>query len=134
MQTGQFSSAPNAVHLIVKKEGFKGLFAGYGSFLLRDLPFDAIQFCVFEQLLLGYKMAAQRELKDPEIAIIGAFSGAITGAVTTPLDVVKTRLMIQGSVNQYKGIFDCVSTIVKEEGAHALLKACFHFVQVLLVN
>ncbi|XXG81225.1 hypothetical protein AAC387_Pa09g1915 [Persea americana] len=122
MQTGQFASAPDAVRLIVAKEGFKGLYAGYGSFLLRDLPFDAIQFCLYEQLRIGYKLAAQRDLNDPENAIIGAFAGAITGAITTPLDVVKTRLMVQGSANQYKGIFDCVQTVVKEEGPTALLK------------
>ncbi|XAR48638.1 hypothetical protein NMG60_11031520 [Bertholletia excelsa] len=122
MQTGQFASAVEAVRLIVAKEGVKGLYAGYGSFLLRDLPFDAIQFCIYEQLRMGYKLAARRELKDPENAIIGAFSGAITGAITTPLDVIKTRLMVQGSANQYKGISDCVRTIVREEGTFALFK------------
>ncbi|KAI4325877.1 hypothetical protein MLD38_031241 [Melastoma candidum] len=122
MQTGQFRSAPDAVRLIVAKEGFKGLYAGYGSFLLRDLPFDAIQFCIYEQLRIGYKIAARRELNDPENAVIGAFAGALTGAITTPLDVIKTRLMVQGSANQYQGVFDCVQTIVREEGPSALLK------------
>ncbi|XP_021802869.1 S-adenosylmethionine carrier 1, chloroplastic/mitochondrial-like, partial [Prunus avium] len=122
MQTGQFTSASDAVRLIASKEGFKGFYAGYGSFLLRDLPFDAIQFCLYEQLRLGYKAAAKRELNDPENAIIGAFAGALTGAATTPLDVIKTRLMVQGSANQYKGIIDCVQTIVREEGPPALLK------------
>ncbi|KAK1371626.1 S-adenosylmethionine carrier 1, chloroplastic/mitochondrial [Heracleum sosnowskyi] len=122
MQTGQFASAHNAVHLIVANEGFKGLYAGYGSFLLRDLPFDAMQFCIYEQLRIGYKLAAKRELNDPENAIIGAFAGAVTGAITTPLDVIKTRLMIQGSGNQYKGIVDCVQTIIREEGPPALIK------------
>ncbi|XP_065635516.1 S-adenosylmethionine carrier 1, chloroplastic/mitochondrial-like [Quercus suber] len=59
MQTGQFTSAPDAVRLIVSKEGFKGLYAGYGSFLLRDLPFDALQFCIYEQLRIGYKAAVR---------------------------------------------------------------------------
>ncbi|KAG6717244.1 hypothetical protein I3842_04G088900 [Carya illinoinensis] len=138
MQIGQFTSAPDAVRLIISKEGFKGLYAGYGSFLLRDLPFDAIQFCIYEQLRIGYKAAAKRDLNDPENAIIGAFAGALTGAITTPLDVIKTRLMIQvilmsdikllygilskGSANQYKGIFDCDQTIVRKEGPTALLK------------
>ncbi|XP_059432336.1 S-adenosylmethionine carrier 1, chloroplastic/mitochondrial isoform X2 [Corylus avellana] len=122
MQTGQFTSAPDAVRLIVSNEGFKGFYAGYGSFLLRDLPFDAIQFCIYEQLRIGYKAAARRDLNDPENAIIGAFAGALTGAITTPLDVIKTRLMVQGSANQYKGILDCVQTIVREEGPPALLK------------
>ncbi|XP_057974505.1 S-adenosylmethionine carrier 1, chloroplastic/mitochondrial-like isoform X3 [Malania oleifera] len=92
MQTGQFASAPDAVRLIVSNEGFKGLYA------------------------------AKRELNDPENAIIGAFAGAITGAMTTPLDVIKTRMMVQGSANQYRGIFDCVRTIIREEGTPALLK------------
>ncbi|TYI50461.1 hypothetical protein E1A91_D12G103500v1 [Gossypium mustelinum] len=92
MQTGQFTSASNAVHVIASKEGFKGLYA------------------------------ARRDLNDPENAIIGAFAGALTGAITTPLDVIKTRLMVQGSANQYKGIFDCVQTIIREEGPSALLK------------
>ncbi|AQK74563.1 S-adenosylmethionine carrier 1 chloroplastic/mitochondrial [Zea mays] len=122
MQTGQFKSAPDAVRLIVAKEGFKGLYAGYGSFLLRDLPFDAIQFCIYEQLRIGYKLVAKRELNDPENALIGAFAGAITGAITTPLDVMKTRLMVQGQGNQYTGIVSCAQTILREEGPKAFLK------------
>ncbi|XP_056682630.1 probable S-adenosylmethionine carrier 2, chloroplastic isoform X2 [Spinacia oleracea] len=75
MQTGQFATAPNAVRMIVSREGFRGLYAGYGSFLLRDLPFDAMQFCIYEQIRIGYKLAARRELNDPENALIGAFAG-----------------------------------------------------------
>lgn len=29
------------------------MYAGYGSFLLRDLPFDAIEFLAYEQLKAG---------------------------------------------------------------------------------
>ncbi|XP_022895470.1 S-adenosylmethionine carrier 1, chloroplastic/mitochondrial-like [Olea europaea var. sylvestris] len=56
------------------------------------------------------------------LLFISSLVGAVTGALTTPLDVIKTRLMIQGSTNQYKGIFDCVQTVVREEGPRALLK------------
>lgn len=31
-------------------------------------------------------------------------------------------VILKGSANQYKGIFDCVQTIVREEGPPALLK------------
>lgn len=122
MQTGQFPSAHSAVRQILAKEGVRGLYAGFGSFLLRDLPFDAIQFCIYEQLRIGLKKAVNRDLLDVETALIGATSGAITGAVTTPLDVIKTRLMTQGAKAHYKGIGDCVSKIIKEEGTGALLK------------
>ncbi|XP_072052465.1 S-adenosylmethionine carrier 1, chloroplastic/mitochondrial isoform X1 [Arachis hypogaea] len=73
---------------------------------------------------MSYMAAARRNLNDPENAIIGAFAGALTGAITTPLDVIKTRLMVQGYANQYNGIVDCVQTIIKEEGPSALLKPC----------
>ncbi|KAK4774250.1 hypothetical protein SAY87_029269 [Trapa incisa] len=122
MQIGHFSSALNAVRLIAANEGVRGFYAGYGSFLLRDLPFDAIQFCIYEQLRIGYKLAANRDLKDAENAMIGAFSGAITGAITTPLDVIKTRLMVQGTKSQYKGSINCVRRIIEEEGSSALMK------------
>ncbi|XP_030461522.1 S-adenosylmethionine carrier 1, chloroplastic/mitochondrial-like isoform X1 [Syzygium oleosum] len=122
MQTREFASAPSAVRLIIAREGFKGLYAGYGSFLLRDLPFDAVQFCIYEQLRIGYRLVARRELKDHENAMIGAFAGAITGAITTPLDVIKTRLMVQGATKQYRGISHCVKNIVQEEGPATLMK------------
>ncbi|GBG74675.1 hypothetical protein CBR_g19083 [Chara braunii] len=122
MQTGQFASATGAVKGILAKEGFKGLYAGFGSFLLRDLPFDAMQFCMYEQLKLGLKSLARRELRDEEMAVIGAVSGALTGAITTPLDVIKTRLMVQGTSSQYRGVADCIATVWREEGPHAFMK------------
>ena len=41
---------------ILAREGGRGLFAGYGSFLLRDLPFDAIEFVAYEQLKQAYRV------------------------------------------------------------------------------
>lgn len=120
MQTGQFPTAVTAVRTILAKEGFKGMYAGYGSFLLRDLPFDAIQFAVYEQLKIQLKKLVKRDLRDSEMAIIGAVSGAVTGAVTTPLDVIKTRLMTQGTTGQYKGIIDCVRKTAAQDGYGAL--------------
>ncbi len=35
---------------ILGREGLRGLYAGYGAFLLRDLPFDAIEFVAYEQI------------------------------------------------------------------------------------
>lgn len=42
-RAGEFKHAWRALTHIVTKEGRRGIFAGYGSFLLRDLPFDAIE-------------------------------------------------------------------------------------------
>ena len=50
LQTGQFANVSAAVRGIVSKEGVRGLYAGHASFLLRDLPFDAIEFVAYEQV------------------------------------------------------------------------------------
>lgn len=52
----------------------------------------------------------------------GAGAGMVTAICTTPLDVLKTRLMTQGAKKTYTGPFDCLSRILKEEGASALFK------------
>ncbi len=52
----------------------------------------------------------------------GAIAGAVTGVVTTPLDVIKTRLMTQGSAKTYSGVFDCAQKIWQLEGSSAFLK------------
>ncbi|GAQ79393.1 mitochondrial substrate carrier family protein [Klebsormidium nitens] len=123
MQTGQFTSAAGAVKQILAKEGMKGMYAGYGSFLLRDLPFDAIEFVAYEQIKLAVQRTRKRkELTAVETAFAGALAGAVTGAVTTPLDVIKTRLMVQGTNIKYTGIMDCISKMVAEEGAGSLFK------------
>ena len=56
---------------------------------------------------------------------LGAIAGGIAAAVTTPLDVVKTRLMTQTrteAVQRYTGVADAFRRIVREEGATALLR------------
>jgi solute carrier family 25 S-adenosylmethionine transporter 26 len=70
LQTCQFKSAPDVVRLIVAKEGFKGLYVVcifWYSYLGNNLlicninfylkrSFDAIQFCIYEQLRIGYNV------------------------------------------------------------------------------
>lgn len=48
----------------------------------------------------------------------------MTGIATTPLDVIKTRLMTQGTARSYNGVFDCAQKIWKLEGGKAFLKVC----------
>lgn len=67
------------ISTIVKKEGVRGFFAGYGAFLLRDLPFDAVEFAAYEALKSVYTRYTKRNLNAVESAATGAIAGGITG-------------------------------------------------------
>ena len=75
---GEFQrGAVDAVRNIIKHEGVRGLFAGYSSFMIRDLPFDAIEFVAYEQLKKAYKLHVSRELNAAETSAIGGCINSI---------------------------------------------------------
>jgi hypothetical protein len=78
------------------------LWRGYTALAGRNLPFTALQFPMFERLKEGIKRDRERRgvLRGTvwESGIITAISagaaGAVSAVVTTPVDVVKTRIML----------------------------------------
>ena len=80
------------------------LWRGYTALAARNLPFTALQFPVFEHLK-QYFIAKREQRRDGkpidgifERASITAMSASIAGSgaawITTPIDVVKTRIML----------------------------------------
>jgi len=125
MQSGAENQLSAAVSNILSRDGPLGLFRGYSAFLLRDLPFDAIEFVAYEQLKLAYAAFAGLSvgaLGGPQTALIGAVAGGITGALTTPLDTVRARQMNEAGEGSkgYGGISASISRIVEEEGWQGL--------------
>merc|ERR1711904_765293 len=57
-------------------------------------------------------------------AACGSSAGCIAAAVTTPLDVATTRIMldipVEGQTSRYTGTLKTLHLIYLEEGAHAL--------------
>lgn len=123
MQSGMYATARQAVQRTFATEGVAGFFSGYGSLVLRELPFDAIQFPLFEFLKAQWRKRENKgELATWQTSVCGSVAGGVSAAITTPLDVVKTRLMTQAAgVSKYKGIWHGLTTIAKEEGMGALM-------------
>ena len=65
-----------------------------------------------------------RDLVLWETSLAGAVAGGIAAAATTPLDVVKTRLMTQAAAARdgYAGWSDALARIAREEGVGALFR------------
>ncbi|CCH59941.1 hypothetical protein TBLA_0C01260 [Henningerozyma blattae CBS 6284] len=70
--------------------GFRGLYRGYGATLLREVPFTAIQFGLYEAL---------REARGTPAGVAGGVAGGAAAWITCPLDVVKTRVMLAGDAS-----------------------------------
>lgn len=89
----------DAARTIVRLEGFPALFHGYQATLCRDLPFSALQFMFWEQFRdWAIQWKGSRDLGTPLEFLTGAAGGGLAGAMTCPLDVVKTRLQTQVNI------------------------------------
>ncbi|XP_055613255.1 putative tricarboxylate transport protein, mitochondrial [Uranotaenia lowii] len=112
----------HGVGMIVKQEGFSGVYKGVTATILKQGSNQAIRFYVMETLKEVYK--GDDPKKPVPKLVVGAF-GAVAGAASvfgnTPIDVVKTRM--QGlEAAKYKNTVDCAVQIWKNEGALAFYK------------
>jgi solute carrier family 25 S-adenosylmethionine transporter 26 len=91
MQAGMVGSAGEVFIWTIRTEGVGGLYAGYSAAHLRNLPSNIISFSTFEYLKLAWLRESEKETLEPWQSVLsGAMAGALSAAVTTPLDVVKT--------------------------------------------
>lgn len=100
-----------------------GLYRGYGITLFREVPFAVIQFPLYEKFKIWWGDRQGSPVNPVQAAACGSISGAFAGAVTTPLDVLKTRLMLgvdkEGRI--YTGVIDVLNRTVEKDGRMALL-------------
>lgn len=147
MQAGAQGRSWEVFLRTVETEGFKGLYTGYSAALVRNLPASVLSFSSFEYLKSAWMKKTGKNQLDPWQSVVsGALAGVISSALTTPLDVVKTRLMTQArsklsktgqvalssmaeaelqakiAASTYKGITSTLRKIWLEEGWMGLTK------------
>ncbi|KAM9930660.1 hypothetical protein OXX59_000401 [Metschnikowia pulcherrima] len=83
----------DAVRSIVRTEGVSALTFGYKETLFRDLPFSALQLAFYEKFRMwAIEYNGNSDLSVPAELLTGASAGGLAGTLTTPLDVIKTRI------------------------------------------
>ncbi|RKF74295.1 putative mitochondrial carrier protein PET8 [Golovinomyces cichoracearum] len=101
-QAGLQSSSFAALKSIFNQHraiGFSGiwmeLYRGWSITVLREIPFTVIQFPLWEAMKeYRMKTSGKDYCTAFESAIFGSIAGAIAAGFTTPLDVLKTRMML----------------------------------------
>jgi solute carrier family 25 S-adenosylmethionine transporter 26 len=102
-QAGQFAGSWDALkHIFTSNKGVlqvgRELYRGWGVTVMREIPFTVIQFPLWEGMKKWRGRQKGRKANPIESALFGSVSGAIAAALTTPLDVLKTRLMLAKQV------------------------------------
>jgi solute carrier family 25 protein 42 len=108
---------------IYKNSGVLGLFRGNGAQLFRVVPYAALSYASFPvyQKQLGCLQGHKGDNFSTRF-IAGAMAGATATVFTYPLDLLRARMAAHWNTNpRYTGLVSAVHTIVKEEGAWALL-------------
>lgn len=114
-----------SAYWIVKNLGLVGLYKGASACLLRDVPFSAIYFPAYAHLKKDwFGESPTKSLGVAQLLTAGAIAGMPAAYLTTPCDVIKTRLQVEARKGQthYRGLVHCTSTIWKEEGFQAFFK------------
>lgn len=120
-QAGLVNGTFAAVQDAVAREGFGGLYDSFGSNIAYAFPTDAIKFVVYESL----QKAFPRKLNPLESSALGSAASGVAQLLSTPLDVVRTRIMTQeqgaaGPNPEGASVLQTAQAIVREEGVGKL--------------
>ncbi|KAH0565814.1 hypothetical protein GP486_000783 [Trichoglossum hirsutum] len=110
---------------IVRNLGLMGLYRGATACLLRDVPFSAIYFPTYNHLKKDYfGETPQKSLGVLQLLTAGAIAGMPAAYLTTPFDVIKTRLQVEARKGEtkYLNLRHCAATVFREEGFKAFFK------------
>ncbi|XAO23161.1 hypothetical protein I312_101939 [Cryptococcus bacillisporus CA1280] len=120
------TAVPRGAFHVIKQLGLIGLYKGATACFARDIPFSMIYFTSYAHLKKDVFNEGHhgKVLSFGELLAAAGIAGMPAAYLTTPADVVKTRLQSQARAGQtvYKGIVDGLSKIFREEGLRALFK------------
>lgn len=104
------------------KNGPKAFFAGVRPAVVQIIPYMGLNFAIYDYLTQG----------DRRIGLsgyAGSISGAVSKIIVYPMDTVKKRMQAQSvfgvggnDARIYTGMWDCLSTMIRHEGATSLYR------------
>ncbi|KAI5073261.1 hypothetical protein GOP47_0011274 [Adiantum capillus-veneris] len=123
----KYSGGFDVVRKILKTDGIRGLYRGFGMSVITYSPSSAVwwasygasQRLIWNGLGQWTNVGEQEKPKQWQVVSVQAAGGIVSGSVvsiaTTPLDTIKTRLQVIDTVEK-PTIYSTAKTLLKEDG------------------
>ena len=112
-----YKSLSTASRDIMRREGARGFFAGFGVTAVRDAPYAGLYVAFYEwskkRLNIGLESGSAITAASINFAS-GAFAAGLATAVTNPFDAVKTRLQLMPA--KYGNMVKATRTMLRDDG------------------
>ncbi|XP_049626089.1 mitochondrial brown fat uncoupling protein 1 [Suncus etruscus] len=117
----RYSGTYNAYYVIVRTEGFLGLWKGTSLNLTRNVIINCTELVVYD--MLKEALVKNNVLADdvPCHLLSALTAGFCTTALASPVDVVKTRF-INSPPGYYPHVHNCALNMLQKEGLRAFFK------------
>lgn len=132
VSTVRYRGIIDAVKIIYNENGMKGFTRGLSPSLWGTIPFAGVNFYTYERLKDIYvrffipHSTSQHDIPTYARLIFGACSGLVAQTVTSPLDVIRRRMQMEGFTDKYnfnyKNTFQAIASIIRTEGWRGLFK------------
>lgn len=112
---GDSTGPLECIRNIFKTEGFRGVFRGLGITIVREIPAFSSYFITYEYLTRNENNAP---ISTSKMLLGGGLAGVVSWTVTYPVDVLKSRLQVDGMTDcrNYTSSMDCLRKSVAAEG------------------
>jgi len=114
----RFRGLVHGTTMIVREEGFRGIYRGLFPVMLRQGANSAVRFTSYstlKQFVQGNARPGQK-LSSGLTFAIGGVAGLITVYTTMPFDVIKTRMQSLQAPKLYRNSFHCAYVVFAEGG------------------
>lgn len=106
MQLGLYTSPVQALRAVIRTEGFGALYSSYFTTILMNVPNAAVLVVTNDWMKSILNPSGNQNFG--AFLVSGFFAGALSGFVTCPLDVIKTRIQTQN----VEGVIDASAKMV----------------------
>lgn len=117
-QVGNKGNTATLTRRLFRKDNMRTLLAGYRALVFRNLPFTTVQWPIYEHFK---KLFRNKDFSRGQSAGMAAMiAGTAASTATTPVDVVKTRIMIQ--TQNSGGVWSTTKDVISSDGVKGLFR------------